>query len=97
MAGAPAGELRLAYVSCNGQEVGDRERNLNERNALWQRLADADTARPLHVLLHGGDQIYADEMLDVHPALRAWRRGEEDQRRCRHTQRNSPTSARVSD
>jgi len=67
------GELRIGYVSCNGQEHGDRERDDDERNALWHRLAGHHEQRPFHLLLHGGDQIYADEMLDTHPALQAWR------------------------
>jgi hypothetical protein len=42
---------------------------------MWQRLAQQHAAKPLHLLLQGGDQLYADEMLDVHPALRAWADG----------------------
>ncbi len=68
-------DLRIGYVSCNGQEHGDRERGADERNALWHRLAQQHQERPFQLLLHGGDQIYADEMLDTHPALRAWRDG----------------------
>ena len=54
-------DLRIAYVSCNGQEQGDLGRTAAERNILWQRLAHQHAQRPVHVLLHGGDQIYADE------------------------------------
>lgn len=68
------GDLRLAYVSCNGQEHGDRDRDTDERNVLWQRLAGQHEARPLHLLMHGGDQIYADDMLQVHPAVQRWAR-----------------------
>lgn len=66
------GDLRLAYVSCNGQEHGDRQRDPAERNALWRRLARDHQARPLQLLLHGGDQLYADEMLQVHPSVQRW-------------------------
>lgn len=72
VAGISDGDLRVAYVSCNGQEHGDRERSLDERNAMWRRLARQHAAEPLNLVLHGGDQLYADEMLDVHPAVRAW-------------------------
>ena len=71
-----SGDLRIAYVSCNGQEHGDRERPGEERNVLWQRLGRQHEADPFHLLLQGGDQIYADEMLDSRPELRAWRDGE---------------------
>ncbi len=66
-------DLRLAYVSCDGMEYGDRDRAVAERNTLWRRLAQQHTERPLQLLLQGGDQLYADEMLEIHPALRAWR------------------------
>lgn len=34
------GDLRIAYVSCNGMEHGDLDRPSHERNAMWQSLAD---------------------------------------------------------
>ena len=34
VAGDLTGDLRLAYVSCNGEEVGDMEREGSERNAM---------------------------------------------------------------
>ena len=66
------GDLRLAFVACNGQEHDDRNRLTDERNALWQRLAEQHSQAPLQLLLHGGDQLYADDMLRIHPAVRAW-------------------------
>lgn len=65
-------DLRLAFVACNGQEHDDRNRLVDERNALWQRLVEQHSRAPLQLLLHGGDQLYADEMLQIHPAVRAW-------------------------
>ena len=76
VAGVPDGDLRLAYVSCNGQEEGDFARSTDERNPMWQRLADQHAEEPYHLLLQGGDQLYADEMLEVHPAVQAWNDGE---------------------
>lgn len=75
VAGIADGDLRLAYVSCNGQETGDRERAPEERNIMWQRLARQHASEPFHLLLHGGDQLYADEMFTVHPAVQAWAAG----------------------
>lgn len=66
------GDLRIAFVSCNGQESGDLDRPVHERNAMWKRLAREHEARPFGLLLQGGDQIYADEVLDAHPAVRRW-------------------------
>ncbi|HMA15133.1 MAG TPA: alkaline phosphatase D family protein, partial [Kiloniellaceae bacterium] len=64
------GDLRIAYTSCNGQESGDRKRPLEKRNVLWQRLARQHEAAPFHVLLQGGDQIYADEVASLHRRAR---------------------------
>ncbi|MCR9221961.1 MAG: alkaline phosphatase family protein [Alphaproteobacteria bacterium] len=69
-----AGDLRLAYVSCNGREDGDHLRDLDERDAMWRRLGAEHGRAPFHLLLHGGDQLYADEVLEAHPALSAWRK-----------------------
>lgn len=76
VAGISEGDLLLAYVSCNGQEEGDFQRASDERNPMWQRLADQHLAEPYHLLLQGGDQLYADEALQVHPAVQAWAAGQ---------------------
>ncbi|KQT66033.1 MULTISPECIES: alkaline phosphatase D family protein [unclassified Aureimonas] len=66
------GDVRCAFVSCNGQENGDGDRDLTERDLMWDRLAGENEARPFHLLLQGGDQLYADEILHSHPDLRRW-------------------------
>jgi len=73
------GDLRLAFVSCNGQESDDRKRDIAERDALWHRLAQQHAEDPFHLQLQGGDQIYADEVVNLHALERhrpvaAWRR-----------------------
>jgi hypothetical protein len=76
VAGLIGDDFRLAYVACNGLEHGDRERPLVERNALWQRLARDHADNPFGLLIQGGDQLYADEMLQVNEATRRWEKGE---------------------
>ncbi|KQT82264.1 hypothetical protein ASG48_16340 [Aurantimonas sp. Leaf443] len=66
------GALSIAYVSCNGREKGDGDRAGEERNALWTRLWGEHRESPFALLLQGGDQIYADEVLQAHPAFVAW-------------------------
>ncbi len=66
------GDMRLAYVSCNGEEHGDLDRDPAERNVMWRRLAEAQDTAPASLLLHGGDQIYADEVTDDHPLSAGW-------------------------
>ncbi|WP_346426354.1 hypothetical protein [Sphingorhabdus sp. YGSMI21] len=36
VAGDLRGDLRIAFVSCNGEEIGDLEREGSERNAMWR-------------------------------------------------------------
>ncbi|WP_245943897.1 alkaline phosphatase D family protein [Acuticoccus kandeliae] len=66
------GDCRVAFVSCNGQEHGDEGREEDERNLMWRRLADRHRAAPFNLMLHGGDQIYADEVTHVHSASKDW-------------------------
>ena len=67
-----SGDPRIAYVSCNGEEVGDLLREGSERNAMWGRLREDHRAQAFVLLLHGGDQVYADEVTDGHPLSRNW-------------------------
>ncbi len=68
----PCGDLRIAFVSCNGEESGDLNRDGDERNVMWARLADEHDRRPFALLLHGGDQVYADEATADHPLSAGW-------------------------
>ena len=65
-------------AACNGMEHGDLDRPENERNSMWRRLAEQHAAAPFNLLLHGGDQVYSDEMPDAHPASRGWPRRSPD-------------------
>ncbi|CAM3252730.1 alkaline phosphatase D family protein [Paracoccus nototheniae] len=72
VAGDLTGDLRLAYVSCNGEEIGDMDREGSERNAMWSRLRDDHRRQPFALMLHGGDQVYADEVTRGHPLSDEW-------------------------
>ncbi|MGI9420263.1 MAG: alkaline phosphatase D family protein [Geminicoccaceae bacterium] len=74
-----AEDARIAYVSCNGQATADDERDLDERNHMWRRLADEHERAPFSLMLHGGDQLYADEVVEAHPALKAWANSDEEE------------------
>ncbi len=67
-----AGDLRIGYVSCNGEEHGDLDRDGAERDAMWAALGRAHDAAPLSILLQGGDQVYADEDGRAHPLAEGW-------------------------
>ena len=65
--------LCAAYVSCNGSE---RDRPhlaiLPGRNSMWEHLYQVHQQKPFHVLLHGGDQIYADGIWSEIEELKSW-------------------------
>ncbi|NIY75046.1 alkaline phosphatase family protein [Thalassospira sp. HF15] len=65
-------DLRIGFVSCNGQEDGDLDRPLEDRNALWTDLGREHAKQPFSLLLHGGDQIYADGVWECHPDIIKW-------------------------
>ena len=73
-------DLRIAFNSCNGAERGDGARDPGERDRMWQRLGDEHAREPFALLLHGGDQLYADEIVGSHPELAAWAESELDER-----------------
>jgi hypothetical protein len=73
-----AADARIAYVSCNGQERADGERSLDERNGMWRRLMTEHERAPFSLMLHGGDQLYADEVLRSHPVLAAWAESDDE-------------------
>ena len=64
---------RIAYTACNGTEDEDvfSQQNL-PRNARWGHLNGLHRTRPFHLLLHGGDQLYADALWNECPSLKAW-------------------------
>lgn len=66
------GDIRIAFVSCNGEENGDLDRDGTERNRMWARLRDDHAREPFALLLQGGDQIYADEATHGHPLSEEW-------------------------
>lgn len=71
-----ATRLRFAFTSCNGAEdEATLDRHPTPRNALWDDLLrrHAEEA-PFHLLLQGGDQLYADAVWREGAALRAWKR-----------------------
>jgi PhoD related phosphatase len=71
---AACGSLRMAYTACNGSERGNTWDKLEKRNERWLHLAGAHSRDPFHLLLQGGDQLYADPVWWDVPALAEWKR-----------------------
>jgi PhoD related phosphatase len=71
---ARGGPLRIAFTACNGFENERTGSASPGRNRLWRKLAAEHAQAPFHLLLHGGDQLYADSVWQEVPALAKWRR-----------------------
>ncbi|QIK39618.1 alkaline phosphatase D family protein [Pontivivens nitratireducens] len=74
------GDANIAYVSCNGEEDEDADWPVEHRDALWSRLARDHEATPFGLFLHGGDQIYADDILASHPKIVEWEEAEPEEK-----------------
>ncbi len=65
---------RIAYTSCAGfhdpKEVRDIE---GRKNAMWEDLAQRHREEgAYHLMVMGGDQVYADQIWEVIPQLKNW-------------------------
>jgi len=62
--------LRIAYAACGGcEDESEIPAAGLARNARWGHLLGRHRAEPLHLLLMGGDQVYADGLWQGVPAL----------------------------
>ncbi len=70
-AGSPA---HWAYFSCNGisSDVEEEHWARADPNYLWRDLLGVHSAFPFHILVGGGDQVYADGVWDKCPVLKEW-------------------------
>ena len=66
--------LRIAFTSCNGSEDGTPPLGDPHRNVLWRQIAKVHAQSPFHLLLQGGDQVYADLVWKEVEPLQAWQR-----------------------
>jgi hypothetical protein len=71
---AEDGALRIAYTACNGSELGDAWHDGAVRNERWLDLGATHERKPFHLLVQGGDQLYADPIWREVEGLRVWRR-----------------------
>ena len=62
----------MAYVSCNGFSSLKLMNDTKDPYAMWRNLSEAHRTCARHLLLMGGDQVYADSMFDILPALHDW-------------------------
>lgn len=66
-------KLRIAYASCNGSEEETPLKTPSpDRNILWENIKETHKERAYHLLIQGGDQIYADSVWKDIPFLSQW-------------------------
>jgi len=63
---------RMAYASCSGFSSLKAMKSIDDKYALWRDVLCRHGAAPYHVMLQGGDQVYADPMWESIPELEAW-------------------------
>jgi PhoD-like phosphatase len=71
---------RIAYASCNGFSLPGDMKKIADKNALWRDVMAEHGREPFHLLLMGGDQIYADQLWDIIPEMRRFNELPRDQR-----------------
>ena len=64
--------LRIGYNSCNGFSIPGDMKRIADKNAVWRDLIATHAGQPMHLMLMGGDQIYADQLWDAVPELRGF-------------------------
>lgn len=73
---AQAASPTMAYASCNGFSDPKLMKSVDQNDRMWRALAARHAQTPLHLLLMGGDQVYADDLWRDIPEMRAFARAE---------------------
>ena len=67
-------KLRNAYSSCNGSASETPAKKIVPgRNALWEHMHEMHKEESYHLLIQGGDQLYADSVWNDIPFLVEWK------------------------
>jgi phosphodiesterase/alkaline phosphatase D-like protein len=62
----------MAYASCNGFSSLRDMKKIEDKNALWTNMSREHEQKPFHLLLMGGDQVYADSIWETVPSIIRW-------------------------
>lgn len=69
----PAEEPRSIYISCNGfSDPKVMAKHKAQQMALWSNIGVRHGQQPYHLLIAGGDQVYADSLLHDGKEFEAW-------------------------
>jgi len=62
----------MAYASCNGFSSQKVMKGVEVKNKMWLEMAGRHDQSPYHLMLLGGDQVYADSVWEVVPSIKTW-------------------------
>lgn len=63
---------RIAYASCNGFSDPRDMKKVKDKNERWTHMAGKHAENAYHLLVMGGDQVYADSIWDTVPSIKEW-------------------------
>jgi hypothetical protein len=66
------GNPRMAYASCNGFSHPKYMKHVDRKNRLWEQMDEKHGIKPYHLLLLGGDQVYADPIWEAVASIKQW-------------------------
>ncbi|MDG4717973.1 alkaline phosphatase D family protein [Thalassospira aquimaris] len=62
----------MSYASCNGFSSQKVMKGVEVKNRMWLEMAERHSKNPIHLMLLGGDQVYADSIWEVVPSIKEW-------------------------
>lgn len=62
----------MAYASCNGFSSQKVMKGVEVKNRMWLEMAERHGSTPYHLMLLGGDQVYADSIWEVVTSIKKW-------------------------
>lgn len=65
-------DMNIMFYSCNGFSLGTQTQYF--KASMWDDVMDKHKARPFHVMLGGGDQLYCDNINIALPVFAEWRK-----------------------
>jgi len=63
---------RMTFCSCNGFSNPRDKKKVPDHNAMWKSLGAKHVEKDFHLMLMGGDQVYADSLWETVESIKAW-------------------------
>ncbi|HET9843829.1 MAG TPA: alkaline phosphatase D family protein, partial [Gammaproteobacteria bacterium] len=80
-----ATSLHFGFASCNGFSDLSLMKDIKNRSIMWERLQETHENKKYHILILGGDQVYADTVWSDVPSVREWKNLPLERRRLEST------------